>query len=265
MDSSILTELQAAAGDLFTAEELELIARPAPAPEPETMPPEQAPPVMQAAFVMALDQDTLLAELDAMVAPATAALDRLQEIARRRAQSWDDERQRAAAAWTPATRTDRRGVVWDFLPPDTSPQAGDEIDDNGVWQPRPNIGQTASRYDRAAFQRIEAQRALDHALRHHTPDALPCRAARMKLDAAWQAQREALVASDDPTTQERDRIDLWRKDHASEYAATRRSVRTAPNADLSRMNAEEKAAHVRERERLKKQRQRAAAHAAKAA
>lgn len=265
MDTLKLAELQAAAGDLFTAEELELIARPAPAPEPETMPPEQAPPVMQAAFVMALDQDTLLAELDAMVAPATAALDRLQEIARRRAQSWDAERQRAAAAWTPTTRTDRRGVIWDFLPPDTSPQAGDEIADDGVWRPRPSISQTASRYDRAVFQRVDAQRSLEHALDRHVPDALPVRAARLKLDAAWQAQREALAASDDPTTQERDRIDSWRKDCAPEYNASRRTVRTAPNADLSRMNAEEKAAHVRERERLKKQRQRAAAHAAKAA
>lgn len=258
MDTLKLAELQAAAGDLFTAEELELIARPAPAPEPEPTRQEQAPPSIQARFVMAFDHDAIMADLDAMVAPTTAALERLQEIAERQGRFHAAERERAATAWTPATRTDRRGVMWDCLPPDTPPRSCDEIEDDGVWRPRPSISQTASRYDRAVFARIEAQRHLDHITGQCAAESLPVRAARMKLDMALQAQRKALAASDDPTVKGRDRIDLWRKDHAPDYNTSRRTVRTVANADLSGLTAEEKAQRKREMDRERAAQKRAA-------
>ena len=146
MDILKLAELQELAGDLFNEDELKLIAaadQPAP-PEPET--PTQGS--IQAGFAMAFDEQNIMAELSGLIAPALAAHDRRQAFDRRRAQSLGAERKRAAAAWTPTTRTDRRGVTWDYLHPGTSPQAGDEIDDDGVWRPRPSVSRCTSRYVR---------------------------------------------------------------------------------------------------------------------
>lgn len=114
---------------------------------------------------------------------------------------FENERIAALAAYQPRSRTDRRGIVWNLLPPGTTTQAGDVIEDAGVWRPQPTISQCTSRYDRAVFVRVEAQRHHDAMLAQYGPDALPTISAKNRLDAAWQAQRQALRDADDPVIQ----------------------------------------------------------------
>lgn len=171
--------------------------------------------------------------------------------------SYARELSRAQAAYAERASHDRireaEGRVWDLLPPGTSPRAGDEIEDEGVWRPRPVIADCTTRYDRAVFLRCEAQRQYQ---------GDPTEEARKHLDAAWRRQAEALQASDDETVQERDRIDTWRAGEGREaYNASRRTVRAMPNADLSSMSDEKRAAHAREQARLRKQRSREKARA----
>ncbi len=141
---------------------------------------------------------------------------------------------------------------------------GDIVDYGGIWRPRPNITMCKSRYDRAVFTRIEAERAYNDALRVYGPDAVETIEAKRALEAAWVAQSTAMKEADTKQVRERDRIDLWRKERSAEYNAKRRKKRETPNSDLTGMSPEEMAEHIRAREREKKRRQRAAAKAAKA-
>lgn len=149
-------------------------------------------------------------------------------------------------------RTDRTrtfdGRIWDLLPPGTAPRSGDEVEGDGVWRPRQVIADYTTRYDRAVFERVAAQREYD---------ADPTELARKRLEDAIRLQSDALRASDDETIQERDRIDTWRAGEGRDvYNASRRQVRAGPNANLKTMTDEEKAAHKREQARLRKQRSR---------
>jgi hypothetical protein len=148
------------------------------------------------------------------------------------------------AACSPRTRN-KGGRVWDLLPPDTSPRTGDEIEDEGVWRPRPVIADCKTRYERALFRRREAEREYA---------ANPCEDTQAKLEVALQEAREALRASGDETVRKWDRIEQWRAGDGREtYNASRRTVRVNPNADLSGMTDEQKAAHKREQARRRKQ------------
>ncbi|WP_143524399.1 hypothetical protein [Phaeovulum vinaykumarii] len=156
------------------------------------------------------------------------------------------------AAYVPRTRT-LGGRVWDLLAPGTEPHAGDEVEDEGVWRPRRVIADCKTRYDRAVFLACEAQRQYD---------ANPSEVTKQLLDEALQRRARALRESETETVRTRDRINEWRAGEGREvYNARRRSVRATPNADLSAMTDEEKAAHKREQARLRKQRSRAKAHA----
>ncbi len=192
----------------------------------------------------------ILAELDAIGTDDEARMLGLPVF--RMSALTDRELAESRAAYTARTRN-AGGRIWDLLPPGSAPRAGDEIEDEGIWRPRPVIADYKTRYDRAIFQRCEAQ---------HAYDADPSESAQNNLEVAWRRQCEALQASDDETVQERDRIDVWRAGEGREfYNASRRTVRASPNADLSGMTAEEKAAHEREQARLRKQRSRERAKA----
>lgn len=169
--------------------------------------------------------------------------------------SYARELSKAQAAYTERASHDRireaEGRVWDLLPPGTSPRRGDEIEDEGVWRPRPVLADYKVRYDRALFARTEAQRLHD---------ASPTEETRRNLEAAIQRQSEALRAADTETVQVRDRIDTWRAGEGREiYNASRRQKRQTANRDLSAMSDDEKAAHKREQARLRKQKSRAQA------
>lgn len=171
--------------------------------------------------------------------------------------SYARELSMAQAAYAERASHDRireaDGRVWDLLPPGTSPRRGDEIEDEGVWRPRPVLADYKVRYDRALFARTEAQRLHD---------ASPTEETRRNLEAAIQRQSEALRAADTETVQVRDRIDIWRAGEGREiYNASRRQKRQTANMDLSAMSDEEKAAHKREQARLRKQKSRAQAKA----
>lgn len=229
---------------------------PAPAPTPEPDDRTRSRANFMPAF--AVEVSALWADFDALERIAAAK----GETHRRMSERFENERIAALAAYQPRSRTDRRGIVWNLLPPGTTTQAGDVIEDAGVWRPQATISQCTSRYDRAVFQRIEAQRHHDAMLAQHGPDTLPTIAAKNRLDAAWQVQRQALRDADDPVIQERDRIDAWRADAGrEEYNASRRSTRAEANADLSGMSAEQKEEHRRQK-RAEAQRARRAKKAA---
>lgn len=261
-----LSELQEIAGGLFDETELAVIAAaeqiqstpPAPAPTPE--PDDRTRSRADFTQTFEIEASDLWADFDALERIAAAR----EETHRRMSERFENERIAALAAYQPRSRTDRRGIVWNLLPPDMPAQAGDLIEDAGVWRPQPTISQCTSRYDRAVFVRVEAQRHHDAMLAQYGPDALPTIAAKNRLDAAWQAQRQALRDADDPVIQERDRIDAWRADAGrEEYNASRRSTRAEANADLSGMSAEQKEEHRRlkraEAQRLRRAAKKAAA------
>lgn len=161
--------------------------------------------------------------------------------------------------FTPATRTDANGIVWDLQEPGTAIQSGDLDDDEGLWRPRRTAAQCETRYDRAVFLRHAAEKDLAEAIRLHGDDDLRVIAARNKVDAAWAAQAKALKDADDPTTLAREAIDNYRKTDEGKTArnASRRTRATA-NRDLSGMSEAEEKAHKAEQAKLRKQRQRAA-------
>lgn len=256
MNTVNLTELQAECDGLFSPDELQLIlAEPAPRPDMS---------VIRASFLETYHGAAeILNQLDMIGTGAELAHGvEVEPIALPAGLSWPTY---AEPEYQHRTRTDRRGITWDFLPADRRPMSGDEIEEGGIWRPRPSINQCASRYDRAVFQRVEAQRHHDATLAQHGPDAVATRAAMRKLQDAWQAQREALKASDDPTIQERDRIDAWRADAGrEEYNSRRRTTNRGANADLSSyMSDEERAEHKRAQARERQRKAREKAKAAK--
>lgn len=192
------------------------------------------------ALIAALDDETVEPEVSSR-----------QELHERRLASFHREQAEALALYEQRTERTRKvnGRTWDLLAPGTEPQAGDEVEDEGVWRPRRVIADYQARYDRAVFARIEAQRQYD---------ADPTEAARKRLEDARRQENEALNASDDETLQEWERIDAYRAGEGREdYNASRRQVRDEPNANLKSMTAQEKAAHKREQARVRKQRSRA--------
>lgn len=258
----LFADLKDLAGDSFTETELKdiVLAAQQPKPEPEPIP---AQPQTELAALSARDQ-WCLRMLDDVAEGKELEPSPIQRLQERQQLSWTNQqllsermRQQALATYQPRTRIDRRGIIWDLLPPGTEPREGDEVECEGVWRPQWTVARCESRYDRAVFRRVEAQRHRDLMLAQHGPKSLPFRAAEAQLAQSWVAQQNALKDSDDPSVQELDRIDQWRKDNADDYNASRRTKRTTPNADLSGMTAEEKLAHRRKMEREKKARQRA--------
>lgn len=176
---------------------------------------------------------------------------------------------------------DERGV-WDEMPFGTAPRRGDEVDIEGVvWRLRPTVGPKSDRpdhqYDHAVRVAADARERLA-ILRGEFGDKAPvtveaeqtmraayAESARLlKVLEAWQ---EAGGVSDDwlsrtwdfSTPQGRIRayrdINSYYKTDIGKTARNngRRKVRTAPNANLSSMTPEERAAYKRDQARRRKQ------------
>lgn len=129
----------------------------------------------------------------------------------------------------------------------------------------------ASRYDKSFSAARNTRAEFTQAMQIFGPaDARTIALSSALAEAEARFEREKKRATDD-TARRQDAIDAWRMtdDGREQYnerrRIQRRKVRATPNADLAGLTADEKAEHVRKRERQKKAAQRAKAKAAKMA
>lgn len=189
-----------------------------------------------------------------------------RDIARKEA----DERARqmdaaedAAYIYQHQTRVEGN-ITFDLLPRGTAPNRGDEVCEEGVWRPRRTLAMCESAYDRAFLKCQKAQRVYEAMLDKHGEASPLTRNAKLIFNAAVVDRSKALKAADDPVVQERDRVDLWRKENPKDYNTSRRKVRDKPNDDLSGMTPEEKKAHRNAQKAARKREARAKEKAEKA-
>lgn len=133
----------------------------------------------------------------------------------------------------------------------------DDTDPDFEWH-QPSV---ITEYDRAVTARVTLEREFEALQAVAEPDkGQKARLAKLPdlIEVAWEHQAKALRASDEARASDemliaaeptkRDKIDAWRRTAAGK--ASRRGVRCAANAgyqDLSKLSADEKAAHRNER------------------